>query len=197
MNKQELESRLRELQEKLGNPEAYHLDTVLIRKLQAEHKALWEEYRSLPKDTVDLGVIGLVRKIHFEFSDGSKFSVGPEHLAYIGGKVFRITLSEKGEPLKAEGEILDEASRSMVSAVYAFKIEDEKVEKPKLPTVELRPFSRGSMNADPSDKPVLFPGDFHCRKCGAYNYKERLVCTKCGQPKSKEVAKSLGMGWEE
>ena len=171
------------------------MDMNQMKALKDRVAMLQQELKGVPLDPVDLGVIELTKKTYFEFYDGTKFNTGPQGLAYINGKAFRIEFNEEGVPVKAIGEVLDSISQSMAPAIYAIKVVNESIKKlkplPQMPEHESVLLSSPTIGQEV--KPVLFKGDWYCKGYGHYNYKERMQCTRCGEARDAEAAKNLGI----
>jgi hypothetical protein len=190
MNKrEELENKLRDLYER----SKCTMDMFARKKLNDEYMGVEHELRNLPKEPANLGEITLTRESIYKFPDGSKFSIGPQGLAYINGKTFKVTVDKQGIPLKAEGEVLDDLSQSMAPVIYTIKIVDEPKKKLEVPVEQLRQFSRSDGGPDLGlGLPVLPAGGWRC-SLGHCNFKERLQCVKCSEARDEEAAKNLGI----
>ena len=111
----EIVARVNNLDQKLSNPEAYHISTTKIREFEEERKKLLEEYNNLPPETKYCGKITLEEHVTYEGAipikrdQYGKFFC-PED-SQIAGIRTEIIVDEQNRPIKAVRSVRNSDTR--------------------------------------------------------------------------------------
>jgi hypothetical protein len=134
----EIVARVNNLNEKLSNPEAYHIGTTKIQELAEEKKKLLEEYNHLPPETKYCGEITLEEHVTYEGAipikrdQYGKFFCPEDSL--VAGIRTEIIVDEQKRPIKVVRCVRNSDTRGRPEKfVYDIVINPMKPIPPKAP----------------------------------------------------------------
>jgi hypothetical protein len=134
----EIVARVNSINQKLTNPEAYHIGTTKIQELEEEKKKLLEEYNNLPPETKYCGEITLEEHVTYEGAIPIKRDqygrlFCPED-SLVAGIRTEIIVDEQKRPIKVVRSVRNSDTRGRPEKrVYDIVINPMKPIPPKAP----------------------------------------------------------------
>ena len=134
----EIIARVNNLNQKLSNPEAYHIGTTKIREFEEEKKKLLEEYNNLPPETKYCGKITLEEHVTYEGAipikrdQYGRFFCPEDSL--VAGIRSEIIVNDQNKPIRAVRYVCNSDTRGRTEKrVYDIVINPMKPIPPKAP----------------------------------------------------------------
>jgi hypothetical protein len=138
----EIVARVDNLNQKLSNPEAYHIGTTKIQELEKEKKKLLEEYNHLPPETKYCGTIILDEHVTYEGpipikrDQYGKFFCPEDSKA--AGVHTEIIVDDQNRPIRAVKSVCNSDTRGRTEKrVYDIEINPMKPLPPKKPMQQI------------------------------------------------------------
>jgi len=140
----EIVARVNNLNQKLSNPEAYHIGTTKIREFEEERKKLLEEYNNLPPETKYCGKITLEEHVTYEGAIPIKRDQYGRHFcpedSLVAGIRSEIIADEKNRPTRVVRYVCNSDTRGRTKKfVYDIVINSMKPIPPEKPLQRIAP----------------------------------------------------------
>lgn len=177
------------IQQRLSNPEAYHLDILQMKRLEDKLKVVLEEYRSLGPEVKTESPIYLETVKSFE---NTKKAIQVRRLADRKSKLY---LFENTDYPKENSEVIMNEDGTPKEIIY-YKHDSSTcgvTEKHIIPILLDQPEPEQPKPEIKKREPNVIPsiGRFLCSKCGHENYHNGDKCLVCGTPRIEQNRKKV------